>query len=299
MSRRKQRTSKRNYKGILVLILMIFLVVACFSLFQRILGYSGDPHPSGWNAKAMHVICPKLSESADAFLIQQGRQSILIDTGVKKDAQTILGMLSQYDVKQLDALILTHYDKDHIGAAAEILKKIPVGKCYMTCGSEKSDEYMNLMDALKENGAEEILLTEACTVQNQDFRYTIYPPLQYSYEKNDDNNRSLIITFEYKGKHLLFPGDAQMMRTNEFLKKQYDENLYDFVKIPHHGRGEKAVKELLEKLQPSLAVITSSDEEPADEEVVKLLEEAGVTLAYPKDGTVILQIEEEDIRFLP
>lgn len=290
----------KNNKGYLVLLLMMILAAACFGLLKEVTRYGKDEKEAGKrNYGVMEVICPKLSESADAFLILEGKHAILIDTGVTQDTETLLAMLEQYEVNHLDALILTHYDKDHIGGAAGVLKALTVEKCYMTCGSEDSAEYRAFMDALVENGAEQILPTTTLTVQNQDSSYTIYPPLSYTYEKNNDNNRSLIVTFSYEGKHLLFAGDAQGLRMNEYLKQQYDGSSFDFVKIPHHGRNKKPVELLLKKGIPSLALITSSEEEPADEDLVEQLNQAGITVAYPKDGNVIVQVDQEGIRFLP
>ena len=71
----------------------------------------------------------------DCILIQTGDRNdpvtVMIDTGYKETADDVLNYLRKQDINKLDALIITHYHKDHVGGAAAILKGVPVGKVYM------------------------------------------------------------------------------------------------------------------------------------------------------------------------
>ena len=55
----------------------------------------------------------------DATLVQRGRTSVLIDTGVADGP--ILERLDEAGVERLDALILTHAEADHEGAAPQVI----------------------------------------------------------------------------------------------------------------------------------------------------------------------------------
>ena len=63
---------------------------------------------------------------ADSFLIYNADFSVLIDTGEKELGDTIIEYLNANDIKKLDYLIVTHFDKDHIGSADEILESVDV-----------------------------------------------------------------------------------------------------------------------------------------------------------------------------
>ena len=54
-----------------------------------------------------------------------------------------------------------------------------------------------------------------------------------------------------------------------------DENLpaYDVIKLPHHGSYLKNYEEILNAISFSHAVITDSEKNPADQELIRLLEE--------------------------
>lgn len=240
------------------------------------------------------VLCPRLSHCADAFLLYNDQEAIMIDTGEAGDADTLVALLKEKGIDSLDALILTHYDKDHIGGAPAVMAAVPVKKCYMTCGNEDSEEYHALMQTLADSDTEDIIVTETESFRALDSEFVIYPPLTASFEKNQDNNLSLIVSVKAPEDALLFAGDAQKERMEQFVDQQYDGTEYNWLKIPHHGRDKGPVKMLLEKFIPEDAVISSSGDEPENEKVVDLLEEAGVKVWLTRKKTVRFQINTAD-----
>lgn len=243
----------------------------------------------------MTVVCPHLVEAGDAFLLYHDGEAVLIDTGVKDDADTILQLLKDYNISNLKAIILTHFDKDHIGSAARILEEVTVDTCYMTIGSEDSKAYEALLDALESTETKEVMLTEKVSFTAADAEFVIYTPQLYEYADSTDNNRSLITEVTYMGQHLLFTGDAKEERITEYLEQQYSGTKFDFLKVPYHGRDGATVQQLLDQFTPSCAVVTSSEEEPESAEVMDALENAGVDSYLTREGTVYMKINENGI----
>ena len=52
--------------------------------------------------------------------------TVVIDTGETEDAGTILDVLSDYHRDSIDLLVISHYDKDHVGGAAELMNSLTV-----------------------------------------------------------------------------------------------------------------------------------------------------------------------------
>ena len=75
----------------------------------------------------------------------------------------------------------------------------------------------------------------------------------------DDNNNSMLTTVTYKGRRALFAGDARKKRMEEFLRTAPGD--IDFIKLPHHGDGNKALYSLLRGCAPRWAVATVSEAE--------------------------------------
>ena len=65
---------------------------------------------------------------SDCALIRMDELVILSDTADADDYETIARCLKSYGIKKIDYMILSHYDKDHIGAAAPLIRYYEVEK---------------------------------------------------------------------------------------------------------------------------------------------------------------------------
>jgi len=243
----------------------------------------------------MEIICPKLHECGDAFLISNQFGAMMIDTGEKADGDLLLDLLRKEGINALDILVLTHFDKDHIGGAPAILSRIPVKTCYMPASNEDGDLYQEVIDALEANGTEIVFLTKQVSLNRLSADISIYPPLSMIYKEGQDNNLSLVTSIKYRSSALLFMGDAEKDRVSEFFLNQYDYTKYDFVKVPHHGRDELSTDYLLYVVNPSDVLITSSREEPENPEVLEKFQAAGAKIWLTKDGTVTMTVKEDGL----
>ncbi len=243
----------------------------------------------------MEIVCPRLNECGDAFLIYNQFGAMMIDTGNKADGDLLLDLLKKEGIDSLDILVLSHFDKDHIGGAPAILEKIPVKTCYMPASNEDGALYQELIDALKANGTEIVFLTKEVSLNRLQAQITVYPPLSMTYKEGQDNNLSLVTGIKYRSSALLFMGDAQKERVSEFFLNQYDYSSYDFVKIPHHGRDELSTDYLLYVLDPADVLITSSGEEPENPKVLEKLQTEGAKIWLTRDGTVTMTVREEGL----
>ena len=73
---------------------------------------------------------------SDAILIRMDDAVILVDAGEADDYPTISRKLTEYGISTIDYFIISHYDNDHIGAAAQILQSYTVKTCIcrIICG---------------------------------------------------------------------------------------------------------------------------------------------------------------------
>lgn len=237
-------------------------------------------------AEGLTVLCPNLGK-ADSFLLLSGSGALLIDTG--EDAAPVLALLEEQGVRSLDALVLSHFDKDHIGGAAAVLERVSVKTLYRTAFEEDSEPYAALMGALERSDTEVVTVTDTLRVTAAGTTLTLWPPLEAAYEKDEDNNASLIASVEAEDTALLFTGDALKPRIQEFLDRQYDGTAYQFLKVPHHGRETKPTALLLDAFHPQYALITSSYAEPESEKLLRRLEKQEVEALLTRQGAVTLR----------
>ena len=219
---------------------------------------------------------------ADAFLLYTENSAVLIDCGEKGFGKEIVGYCEENGIEKLDALIITHFDKDHVGGAAKVLKSLAVEAVYQSNSPKDSTEYSNYLEALSLAGIEARTLREDVSFALDGLIWQIDAPAEVSYADDPSNNSSLIVRVTDGTCGLLFMGDAEDARTEEYLAQ--DPSPAAFLKVPHHGRWQESLKTLIERICPQLAVVTSSEEEPEDAETLALLEEGGAQIVLTREG---------------
>ena len=230
---------------------------------------------------------------ADAILLTTANGAALIDAGEKGFGKTILAYLEEQGIEKLDYLIVTHFDKDHVGGAAKVINNIAVGTVLQSNQPKDSEEYEKYVKALTSAGIEPVTVRESYNFVLDGVAYSIDPPRQAEYSDDSSNNSSLIVTVTNGENRFLFTGDAQTERLAEFLDG--NDTTFDVLKIPHHGKDEPLMQALIESTQPSYAVITSSDDEPESDAVVAALEKADVTVLLTRQGAVTFRSDGETV----
>ena len=63
---------------------------------------------------------------ADCTVLTDGAHTVLIDCAEADDGETLLSVLKENRISQIDLLLVTHFDKDHIGGVPEVLSSFSV-----------------------------------------------------------------------------------------------------------------------------------------------------------------------------
>ena len=223
---------------------------------------------------------------ADAFLLTTRHGAVIIDCGLKGFGKEILSYLKAHDIKRVDYLIITHFDKDHVGGAAKIINSIPVKTVLQSNCPKDSEEYEKYCRALEKAGIAPVTVRETMELSFDGLRLSVDPPRKSDYDSDDSNNSSLIVTVHNGEQVLLLTGDAETERLTEYL--EYSRQDCDVLKVPHHGGKESMTAALLQEAKPEYAVITCSDSEPEDAGTLRLLEASGAKVFLTRLGPVRL-----------
>jgi beta-lactamase superfamily II metal-dependent hydrolase len=219
---------------------------------------------------------------ADGMILQTENHAIIIDCGEKTDGSKMVDCLNEKGITQIDCMILTHYDQDHIGGAAKVLKNFPVSQVIVADYTEESKEYTNLVEAMATQDLSFTIPTSTMEFTFDDATFTVYPHISDDYKDGFDNNCSLVTKVVHGGNVLLFTGDAMQERLDEMM------NLgnCDLLKVPYHGREIANLPEFLDKVTPEIGVI-STDEENLSEVTVSELAERNIdTYITCQDGYI-------------
>lgn len=221
---------------------------------------------------------------ADCIIISYKEKNIMIDTGTSDSKDTIFKYLSDNNIDTLDYLILTHYDKDHIGSADKIIKKINVKNVLEPDYSKDSKEYNNLVKALSKKDLNANIITSEYNFNIYNVEFKIYPSLKKDYGENASNEFSLVTSIKHNDNTFLLAGDAENERLTE-LEKQMNLN-HTFLKVPHHGKIDDNSENFINKVNPKYAVITCSEDEEPSKKIIKYLDNLNTKTYLSYNGTI-------------
>lgn len=268
-------------------------MLALINILFNLKGCSVVSNISIFKEKSLEITFMNIGK-ADCILITAGDKAILIDTGLNSTKDNVVSELRKKGVCDLECLILTHMDKDHIGGAPSILNNFNVKKVVQADYKKDSKQYDKYVESLASNDITPVLLHEEISVNLKDVKINIYPALKKEYSKSNDYS---IITEVLYGKYsFLFMGDAEEERLLEFMNMNNKD--YDVVKIPHHGRESSVSEEFIGSIKPSYAVITCSEEDSPDDSIMEILEKYDVKTFLTSNGDVVMTCDGNNINIV-
>ena len=256
----------------------------------------GEQEAQKESLEPLTLLLPKIGR-ADNMVLMCGGSTMVIDCAKEENGEEILEYLAQKGVEQIDILIITHFDDDHMGGAGTILEGIPVKRILVPAYEGSGKRYNRLMEAAKSIGIGPERLSADIEFRLGDALVTVEPPASYEIPDSGedyDNNFSLITTVVLGENRLVFTGDIEEERISQWLESGKVKKC-DVLKIPHHGLYNEPLEELVGVMQPSYAVICDSEKSPAGERTVSMLEENGAQCLETKDGEITIVCDGENI----
>ena len=229
----------------------------------------------------------------DCILLQVGGQAALIDTGYENTSAKVLSYLRGRGVNGLEFLIITHYDRDHIGGVRAIGESLGIGKAYLPAYEGADKHYLTLMSTISKLGLPTQRVTDAITLKLGNASLSLYPSgvafvPDAKGDEGNDNDLSIAASLTCGGDSYLFAGDLETDGLIDYLKGKHGQ--FDVLKAPCHGKKSPYNDEFIEDVRPKLAIITDSAEEPAGKKTLKVLADAGIDVYRSStDGTIIVE----------
>lgn len=200
----------------------------------------------------------------DSALIECDGQFMLIDGGDVGHENSVIEVLRQYNVKELEILALSHLHSDHIGGLANELKDI--NRIGITISNSKTTN----TKIFEEVETEIFKLNSSIKIPPRGTKYKLgSAEVEVVYSDDDNYNDSLVLLVTYKNKRILFTGDIEketQQRIVDFYRNDKDEPFkIDLMKIPHHGScvndinnedGENTLYRFIRTFMPDYAVIS-------------------------------------------
>ncbi|MEG2959010.1 MAG: MBL fold metallo-hydrolase [Oscillospiraceae bacterium] len=246
-----------------------------------------EPEPEQETIAPMQVSLLKVGK-ADVIVLQTGEEILVIDTGEEEDGEELVTFLTNLGLDHIDTLIITHFDRDHVGGADTVVEQLKIGQVILPAYQGSSTEYLDFLSALDDRDIVPKKLTEPLELSFGAASVLIEPPLSYETPDNGietDNNFSLITTVVHGENRFVFMGDAEKQRIRQWLDGDTAAPC-DFLKVPHHGVYNSALRDLVAATTPEFAVICSSDKHPADTQTLELFKGQNAQVLETRHGDI-------------
>lgn len=236
----------------------------------------------------------------DALILRVDGYVCLIDTGKAEAEDQLRRVFKRCGIEKLDAVFLTHTDKDHTGGMKWLRKSdIEIGAIYASrYHPEIKDKKHQAVKTADKLGLEVTWLSAGDVVPLGDTGavFRVVAPTREITGNDDDN--SLVMMLESPDGRVLFTGDMEEVEEGLLLASDADLRC-DVLKVPNHGDSDACSAALIAACAPKVAVIsTDSVEKPdtPDKRVLKELDKAGCVTYNTENCTFGVRVLLEEGR---
>ena len=270
-----------------------------------LIGIVACRHPDGFRLTFLDV------GQGDGICLQNDNGNVyLIDGGSSSKSRVgtyqILPFLKQQGIRQVEAVFISHADTDHISGILELLKQQKGGvKLKRVVLSDLSDmvlweEYGEIIDLCRENG------TDVCTMkkgqQLQDDKLTLtclHPDSDFAGESNAS---SQVLKVDFGSFSALLMGDLEAVGERCLEQTLVEQEIGEIalLKVAHHGSRNSTSQEILNQLQPQVAIISCGKNNRyghPHEELLERLETVGAkVMCTEKTGAVVVMVDGKQMK---
>lgn len=231
-----------------------------------------------------------------AVLFEVNDQVMVFDGGGRETASFVVAYLKALAIDQVDVLISSHYDADHLNGLVGILHAFPVRQVYDADYATDSRVYQSFKSFIQEQRIPETVPIAGQSFPIGEVLVTFIAPDTYG--NPDENDDSLAIRVEFGQTRMVIMGDTTADAEQRMLEQDLSADVYY---AAHHGSNGSNSRALLAEVQPSAVVIScgaDNDYGHPGEHALSRIQETGADL-YRTDqqGTIVATSDGETIRW--
>ncbi len=195
----------------------------------------------------------------DAILIQTpSGKSMLIDGGATNVIRERVAHEMSYFDRDIDVIIATHPDADHVTGLIPILEKYKVHTIVVSPVDNDTNIFDDLNKHIDDEHADVHVAHTGDVIDFHDgvMAQILYPDKNYREKKNNTNDASVSMVVTYGDESFLLTGDLPGTEEPKLLQQDLPKNVTVY-KAGHHGSKYSSGEQLLSYIHPEYAVISA------------------------------------------
>lgn len=191
-----------------------------------------------------------------SVLIKTPSYQLLYDTGPRfsesfdAGSAIVVPFLYTQNIKQLDAIVISHNDGDHVGGLSGVIEQIPVKNIYWGEASLLTDSLIERKFKPREFNCHQ---TPKWQVDQVGFEFLHWPiPADAS-----SNNQSCVLQISYAGKTILLTGDIEKQAEALLINANVLPQKIDLLLAAHHGSRTSSSVSFLDYITAENVIISA------------------------------------------
>lgn len=260
------------------------------------------PFSSGRASATLRVDFLDVGQGDSALVTMPDGTTLLVDGGGNMiDSARRIGetVVSEYlwwrGLSQVDYVLATHADADHIDGLNDVLKNFAVRAALIARRPAADPEYAEFSQTLADTN------TPAETIEAGDvihFGEVLVSVLWPAAGEKSTNNDSVVLRVQFGERSILLTGDIEQAAERALLASSQQLHA-DVIKVPHHGSKTSSTEDFVVATKPQLAVISvgrnSRFGHPHREVVDRWQAQGATVLTTAACGTITITTDGHDL----
>ena len=199
--------------------------------------------PAGLRVTALDV------GQGDAILVEAPGAAMLVDQGPPEGRAA--DQLRRRGLRRLSLLVLTHPQRDHVGGARDVIRRLDVELVLDPALRARSPYRDEAVAEARRRGVRVAVARAGQTLKVGPLRVRVLWPPDAGSPADDPNRRAIVLLVSYGSADVLLTADAESEVTVPLRPPPVE-----ILKVAHHGSADARLAELLRLARPRIALVS-------------------------------------------
>jgi len=234
----------------------------------------------------------------DCTFIDYGSFEALVDCGEWNYSDEVIDYIAPFVDGELDLVIATHPDSDHIGGMQYIFREFKVGSVIDSGVIKNTVTYDNYKNAVNGESGCSVSDDEDEVIPLDSKKFAYIRIIETGDEDDDANERSVVSEVVCGGVKVLLTGDMGQKTEKANLDRFSHVQV---LKAAHHGSSKSTSTEFLKKTSPDYVIISAgagnSYGHPHKETLEKISKIGATVYQTMNEGTIVMRTDGKTYTF--